>query len=92
MVIFCTQLDDLSMEKDYDLKVRRAIGNQIKQLRNEKGMSQEEFAHLVGIDRTYISFIERGIRSPRIPMLYRIAHVLEVPASMLLVESDEMPS
>ena len=77
------------MEKDYDEKVRKAVGKQIKHLRKEKGMSQEEFAHLVGIDRTYISFIERGIRSPRIPMLYRIAHILEVPPGTLLVEIEE---
>ncbi|MYL71729.1 helix-turn-helix domain-containing protein [Halobacillus litoralis] len=79
------------MEKDYDVKVRKAVGRKIKQLREEKGISQEEFAYLVGIDRTYISFIERGRRAPRLPMLYRIANVLEVPASSLVVEVKETP-
>ncbi|REJ07744.1 helix-turn-helix domain-containing protein [Halobacillus trueperi] len=79
------------MEKDYDLQVRKAVGEKVKQLREERKLSQEEFAFLVGIDRTYVSFIERGERSPRLPMLYRIAHVLEVQPSSLLVEIDETP-
>ncbi|MBN9653275.1 helix-turn-helix transcriptional regulator [Halobacillus sp. GSS1] len=77
------------MKKDYDLEVRKAIGKQIKHLREERGISQEEFAFLVGIDRTYVSFIERGERSPRLPILYRMANVLEVHPGALLVEIDE---
>ncbi|MBX0358363.1 helix-turn-helix domain-containing protein [Halobacillus sp. Nhm2S1] len=79
------------MGKDYDVKVRKAVGKQIKHLREGRGISQEEFAYLVGIDRTYISFIERGLRAPRLPMLYRIAYVLEVPASSLVVEVNDTP-
>ncbi|MBN8236417.1 helix-turn-helix transcriptional regulator [Halobacillus kuroshimensis] len=79
------------MDKEYDKEVRAAVGKQIKALRLEKGLSQEEFAFQVGIDRTYVSFIERGVRSPRIPVIYRIAYVLGVSPGELLVEINKTP-
>lgn len=71
------------MEKHYDEAIRVAVGKKIKELRKEKDFTQEAFAFLVGIDRTYISFIERGIWSPRLPLLYKIAHTLEVSPGVL---------
>lgn len=55
------------------------------------GRSQERFADEIGMDRTYISAIERGRRNPTLDVIVRIADGLQVPPAALLVphEGDE---
>jgi len=59
------------------------LGSQIKNLRGQLGLSQEEFADVCGFDRTYISMIERGKRNMSLTNLYRIAGGLGVSVSEL---------
>lgn len=59
------------------------LGKKIRQLREETGLSQERFADEVGMDRTYISGIERGILNPSARNIARIANQLEVPVASL---------
>ena len=54
------------------------IGKVIQDLRKSRGMSQEVLSGLAGLDRTHYSKIERGLRSPTIDTLFKIAHALEV--------------
>jgi len=49
------------------------FGERVKALRKRKGISQEEFDELVGLDRTYISGIEHGRRNPILFALKSIA-------------------
>lgn len=53
----------------------------IQKYRIEREMSQELLSGLAGIDRTHYSKIERGLRSPTLDTLFKIAHVLGVPPS-----------
>ncbi len=55
------------------------VGNVITGLRKSKGMSQEVLSGLAGLDRTHYSKIERGLRSPTIDTLFKIAHALDIP-------------
>ncbi|MFC7063136.1 helix-turn-helix domain-containing protein [Halobacillus seohaensis] len=73
------------MTYDYDDKVRKTLGSQIRSIRMEKELSQEELALRAGIDRTYISSIERGLKNPSLPIIYRIAHELKVKPATLIV-------
>ncbi|MCQ8242193.1 helix-turn-helix domain-containing protein [Rhizosaccharibacter radicis] len=50
------------------------------------GISQEELADRVELDRTYISGIERGIRNPTLLVLLRLAQALQVSPTDLLAE------
>jgi transcriptional regulator with XRE-family HTH domain len=52
-------------------------------LREKSGISQEAFAHECGLDRTYISGIERGRRNVSLKNIERIAEALEVSLSEL---------
>jgi len=54
-------------------------------------MSQESLAHLAGLDRTYISMIERRKRSPTIDVIEKIARALQVSNTALIAESDNPP-
>jgi transcriptional regulator with XRE-family HTH domain len=64
--------------------IRQRLGRNVRRLRDEKGLSQEAFAHEAGIHRTYISDIERGARNPTITVVEKIAIALGVTAAVLL--------
>lgn len=66
------------------MDVRRRVGLNVKRLRDAKGLSQEAFADLADIHRTYVSGVERGVRNPTITVLEKFAAALGVPASNLL--------
>ncbi|WP_458863493.1 helix-turn-helix domain-containing protein [Acidaminobacterium chupaoyuni] len=55
------------------------VGGIIQKYRKSKGMSQEVLSGLAGLDRTHYSKIERGLRSPTIDTLFKIAHALNIP-------------
>jgi transcriptional regulator with XRE-family HTH domain len=50
----------------------------LRHLREDAGISQEELAARAGLDRSYISLVERGRRSPTVNTLAKIAAVLSV--------------
>jgi len=52
------------------------LAKKIRQLRKEKGMSQEELAHEAGLYRTYVGHIEKGRYSPSAYVLYKIKGAL----------------
>ena len=56
----------------------------LRRYRQERGLSQEALAHEAGVDRTYISALERSAYSASITMVDRLAKVLGVDASALL--------
>lgn len=61
------------------------LGNRIKNLRQKTGLSQEDFALLIGMDRTYYSAIENGKHNVTIQNLYKIAKGLNITLSELLI-------
>jgi transcriptional regulator with XRE-family HTH domain len=56
----------------------------VRELRAEAGLSQEEFAHRVGLDRTYVGGVERGERNLGLDNIYRLADALGVTPRELL--------
>lgn len=59
------------------------LGKKIRELRKEKGFSQESFAYEVGLDRTYMGSVERGERNIAALNLIRIARTLKVDVGAL---------
>ncbi len=64
--------------------VRKTFGDRVRQLRQAKGISQEDLAEKAGLDRTYISSIERGKRNVSLLNIERLAKSLEVKPHQLL--------
>lgn len=63
--------------------VKRLFGERVRELRRERGFSQEGFADECGLHRTYMSGIERGLRNVSIENVARIAKALRVPIGQL---------
>lgn len=58
--------------------LKEAISLNIKKYRKAKGISQEKLALISGIDRSYMSEIERCLANPSIDALLRISNALEI--------------
>jgi transcriptional regulator with XRE-family HTH domain len=71
--------------------VNDAVGQTISKLRQNRGLSQEELADRAGIHRTYVSQLERGIKSPTLAVLIKIARALDTkPSELLRAVEDEL--
>lgn len=55
-----------------------ALGGAIRSLRKEQGISQESLAHDSGVERAYMSGIERGVQNVTVMTLSKIAAALKV--------------
>lgn len=60
------------------------LGKKIRSLRVERKWSQEKLGELTGLDRTYISGIERGVRNPSIKNIDKLAKALDIKISELI--------
>lgn len=63
---------------------RVILAKNMKRLRKERGMSQEELAHLAQIDRTYVSALERRLYAATVDVMDKIAAALSVNVDVLL--------
>ena len=69
-----------------------AFGQVLKKYRLEKGLSQERLALESGLDRTYISLLERGKRQPSIKTLFAISAHLKIRPSTLIEKTEDLVS
>lgn len=67
----------------------RIFGTNLKKYRTELGLSQEHFAELCGLHRTYISSIECYRRNISLDNIQRIAEALDKKPYELLLEEDD---
>jgi transcriptional regulator with XRE-family HTH domain len=70
----------LSM-KEGSKKLQGAFGVVLRDLRTRRGMSQQQLALEAGLDRTYISLLERGQRQPTLTTLFVLATTLQTKPS-----------
>ncbi|HVZ37698.1 MAG TPA: helix-turn-helix transcriptional regulator [Candidatus Kapabacteria bacterium] len=69
--------------------LERAFGEVLRAHRRALKLSQEEFAVQLGMDRTYISLIERGLRRPSLGAIFAFARFFNMRASDLIRETEE---
>lgn len=63
---------------------RRRLGERIRKLRNQRGWSQEEFADICGVNRSYMGRIERGELNLTLDSLAKVGKGLGTSVSTLL--------
>lgn len=66
--------------------LQRTVGRNLRAYRLERGLSQEAFADVLGVHRTYMGGLERGERNLTLKSLERIADRLEMDPLKLLVD------
>jgi len=76
--------------KEGSEQLQAAFGGILRKLRGRAGLSQEQLALECGLDRTYISLLERGLRQPTLSTLFVLARTLNTRPSKLVarVEAD----
>lgn len=70
---------------EYD---RYAVGRVVRQLRKERGLSQEVFSGLCGLARSHIAMIERGTKQANFETLWKIANACEILPSRLVEQIE----
>ncbi|MBB4661389.1 cupin domain-containing protein [Conexibacter arvalis] len=68
------------------------LGGQLRAIRTDQGLTLQELAGRAGVSQSLISQVERGIASPSITTLRRLAAALNVPIAALFVEHDQAES
>jgi transcriptional regulator with XRE-family HTH domain len=67
-----------------DSSLRQALARALRDLRRERGLSQEELADLAGLHRTFVGAVERSERNISLDNIGKLADALGVPASVLM--------
>ena len=67
------------------------FGRVLRELRLARGLSQEALALEAGVDRTFVSQLERGIRQPTLTTLWKLAGVLHIAPYELVRKMEQSP-
>ena len=67
------------------MRLRQVFAKNLRRIRDERELSQEALADLAGIDRTYVSSLEREKYNASLEIIERLANALKVEAHELLV-------
>lgn len=73
-----------SVERQYCSMIKSAFGTQVKQLRNERGMTQEELSQRSGLAIRFLQDIEAGNKQASIKTVFRLADAFEVSPNDLV--------
>ena len=71
--------------------LRRSFGQRLRAIRHEPGLTQEQFAELVGISVNFLSSIERGINAPSFEVLEQMADRLGLAVMALFDFKTKSP-
>ena len=71
------------------MDMRKLVGRNVKRVRQEKGLTQEQLAELSGFSQQYISGLEQGRRNPTIGSLYELALALDTSHMELVRTTDD---
>jgi transcriptional regulator with XRE-family HTH domain len=74
----------------HDTQLPKAFGKVLRELRTAIGISQEQLGLECGLDRTFISLLERGLRQPTLSTLFLLADQLQVNPSTMIQRVEEL--
>jgi transcriptional regulator with XRE-family HTH domain len=69
-----------------------AFGKVLRERRKAAGLSQERLALDAGLERVFISLLERGHRQPSLHTMLKLAGVLGCPANLLVLDTENLLS
>ena len=72
------------------MKPANAFGQVLRHFRASLQISQERLSQESGLDRSYISLLERGLRQPSLTTLLQLAKALDIPSGELILKVEEL--
>ena len=69
--------------------MKESVVNQVRELRTDRGLTQEELAALAGVSRQSVISIERGRYVPSLPLALRLARIFACPVDVLFHLEDD---
>ena len=81
-------MDDFSKGEIVDPGL--AFGKVLRQVRRNAKLTQEQLAHSAGLDRSYISLIERGERQPTVRVIFDLARAIGTTPRELITLTEEL--
>ena len=72
------------------MRLESAFGQILREHRRKNKISQEALALQSGLDRTFMSKLERGIRQPTLMSLFKIANALNISPSQIISEVESL--
>ena len=73
------------MGKKREAEIQKQFGERVRELRKQKGFSQESLALACGLDRTYIGGVERGERNISLINIHKIAEAFKIHIKELFI-------
>lgn len=81
----------MAIDKEFANQVGTAFGDVLRQARARQRVSQQDLALDSGLDRTYVSLLERGLRQPTLAAMFLLANTLGVePASLIKKTTEQL--
>ena len=68
------------------MELRRIVAQNLRRLRQDRGLTQEELADRAGLNRNYVGMVEREENAPTIDTLEALAKAMDIDAATLLVK------
>lgn len=75
----------------YEKEVERNLGQRVRELRKERGLTQEQLAELADLHATYLGLIEIGKKLPSLHSLIKVSKALKVPLFHIFMFEGDMP-
>lgn len=70
------------------MNLRRVVARNLRRIRDETGVTQEELAHRSGLNRNYVGMIERCENAPTVDVIEKLAEALGVAPGRLFDEAE----
>ena len=82
LIVRCMKIYNVVISRfQMNMNIKEKIGYRLRELRTEKGLSQEKFSFECELDRTYIASIEQGKRNVSIINIEKIAKAFDISVS-----------
>jgi transcriptional regulator with XRE-family HTH domain len=80
----------IQTKEEVSLKPANAFGQALRHFRSSLQISQERLSQESGLDRSYISLLERGLRQPSLTTFLQLAKALNIPSDVLILKVEEL--
>ena len=68
----------------------KRFGEKLRTLRKRRGLTQKQVGQMLGVNRTHVTRLEKGEKTPHAAMIIKIARLFNVTADQLMMDEQEL--